>query len=157
MKNKLMKILAIVTLIVALPIVAAFDGKVAKENDLQVKGLKDIAEVENEIKERVPETYAIAEEKVQPIRNRYLLWTRDGRHIMWGNYGNGFFIGEDNNDKRAWGIYGKKIFAGFYDGEFFWGKYSGGRWTAYGLFGLERSSGRFVLFRNLPTAEAVTN
>jgi hypothetical protein len=65
---------------------------------------------------------------------------------MWGSYGNGRFVGTDNLGKRCWGIYGKGIFAGFYAGEFFWGKYDGGKWKAEYLFGLENSSGAYVLF-----------
>jgi hypothetical protein len=61
-------------------------------------------------------------------------------------YGNGRFVGTDNLGKRCWGIYGRGVFAGFYDGEFFWGKYGNGAWKAQYLFGLENSYGKYVTF-----------
>ena len=67
---------------------------------------------------------------------------------MWGTSGNGIFVGTDNLGKRYWEIYGNGIFAGFYDGEFFWGRYSNGAWKAQYLFGLRYSYGKHVLFRN---------
>lgn len=142
--------LLVAMLIVALPIVSAFDAKTANLEDRQL--YKDLRKEDPEalevLKEKVPETYELTAESIVPVRHRYLLWTHDGQHIMWGNYGNGYFIGEDNSDKTAWGIYGKHVFAGFYDGEFFWGFYRGGKWKAYGLFGLEESNGKYILFRN---------
>jgi hypothetical protein len=74
------------------------------------------------------------------------MYTLDGVHIMWGIYGNGRFVGTDNNGKRCWGIYGQGVFAGFYDGEFFWGKYCNSDWKAEYLFGLRYSQGKYVLF-----------
>ncbi len=65
---------------------------------------------------------------------------------MWGFVGKGYFVGTDNQGKRCWGIYDKGIFAGFYDGEFFWGNYRGGNWKAEGLFGLNSSHGKYILF-----------
>ena len=125
--------------------VVALDGKVAKANDLKAK---EVEAMSDEVLEKIPVTYEDTEASIVPIRHRYLLYTRDGAHIMWGTYGNGFFVGEDNLDKRAWGIYGKNVFAGFYDGDFFWGKYRSRTWKAEGLFGLDSSSGKYVLFRN---------
>lgn len=104
----------------------------------------------DELREQIPQTYKLAQESMsdapQLIYTRFLMWTDDGRHIMWGTRANGYFVGHDNLGKTAWGIYNTKIFAGFYDGEFFYGRYSRGRWVAYGLFGLEKSGGIFVLF-----------
>lgn len=68
------------------------------------------------------------------MRARFLMWTYDGVHIMWGFCGNGRFTGTDNLGNHCWGIYGKGVFAGFYEGEFFWGRYSNGTWKAQGLF-----------------------
>jgi hypothetical protein len=103
-------------------------------------------EAKEQLKELVPETPEEAERIIYPIRRRFLMWTCDGEHIMWGIFGNGRFVGTDNLGKRCWGIYGKGIFAGFYDGEFFWGKYDNGTWKAEYLFGLEYSRGKYVLF-----------
>ncbi len=93
-----------------------------------------------------PETYEEAEASILPIRSRFILWTGNGAHVMWGSYGNGRFVGTDNLGKRCWGIYGKGIFAGFYDGDFFYGKYENGNWKAQYLFGLENSRGEYKLF-----------
>ena len=105
------------------------------------------------LKSLIPETPEKAITAIYPSRTRFLLWTNDGLHIMWGTYGNGVFIGTDNLGKRCWGIYGRGIFAGFYDGQFFWGRYSNGAWRARYLFGLEYSYGKYVLFRS-PTLSA---
>jgi len=94
----------------------------------------------------IPNTPEEAETAICPARNRFILWTHDGAHVLWGIYGNGRFSGTDNLGKRCWGIYGNGIFAGFYDGEFFWGKYSNGAWKAQYLFGLRYSYGKYVLF-----------
>ncbi|UCF44849.1 MAG: hypothetical protein JSW44_03535 [Candidatus Bathyarchaeota archaeon] len=104
------------------------------------------AEDKEQLKELAPATLEEAERSIYPIRRRFLMWTYDGVHIMWGVYGNGRFVGTDNLGKRCWGIYGKGIFAGFYDGDFFWGKYCNGTWKAEYLFGLANSRGRYVLF-----------
>ena len=103
-------------------------------------------ENKEQLKELAPATPEDAEESIYPVRRRFLLWTNDGIHIMWGIYGNDRFVGTDNLGKRCWGIYGKGIFAGFYDGEFFWGKYCNGSWKAEYLFGLDYSRGSYVLF-----------
>jgi len=99
-----------------------------------------------QLKELAPATIEEAENSIYPVRRRFLLYTNDGMHIMWGIYGNGRFVGTDNFGKRCWGIYGKGVFAGFYDGEFFWGKYCNGSWKAEYLFGLEQCRGKYVLF-----------
>ena len=99
-----------------------------------------------QLKEVAPATLEEAERNIYPIRNRFLLWTSDGVHIMWGICGNSRFVGTDNLGKRCWGIYGKGVFAGFYDGDFFWGEYSNGLWKAEYLFGLDNSRGNYVLF-----------
>lgn len=104
------------------------------------------AEDKEQLKELTPQTPEDAERSIYPIRSRFLMWTHDGVHIMWGVYGNGRFAGTDNLGKRCWGVYGKGIFAGFYDGKFFWGKYENGAWKAEYLFDLEHSHGKYVLF-----------
>jgi hypothetical protein len=65
---------------------------------------------------------------------------------MWGRFGGHIFIGTDNLGKRAWGIYGDGYFAGFYDGQFFWGKYYNSYWKAQDLFGLQFSRGRYITY-----------
>jgi len=104
------------------------------------------AENTEQLKELSPATPEDAERSIYPVRRRFLMYTNDGMHIMWGIYGNGRFVGTDNLGKRCWGIYGKGIFAGFYDGEFFWGKYCNGSWKAEYLFGLNHCCGSYVLF-----------
>ena len=104
------------------------------------------AENTEQLRELAPATPEEAERNIYPVRSRFLMWTGDGVHVMWGIYGNGRFVGTDNMGKRCWGIYGKGVFAGFYDGEFFWGKYCNGSWKAEYLFGLEYCRGKYVLF-----------
>jgi len=110
------------------------------------------------LKELVPETYEEVEAEVLPLprRTRFLLYTHDGKHIMWGNVGNGRFFGQDNLGKRCWGIYGKGFFAGFYNGEFFWGRYRDGNWKAEGLFGANYAHGEYILFPTVNIAPAIT-
>lgn len=108
--------------------------------------LPEQADDKEQLKELAPATPEEAERSIYPIRRRFLMWTNDGAHIMWGIYGNGRFVGTDNLGKRCWGIYGKGIFAGFYNGEFFWGKYDNGAWKAEYLFDLEYCYGSYVLF-----------
>lgn len=103
--------------------------------------------------ELAPGSYEEAQASIRPARNRFILWTGNGVHVMWGFYGNGRFVGTDNNGKRCWGIYGKGVFAGFYDGDFFYGKYEAGKWNAQYLFGLENSRGEYKLFPS-PTLTA---
>ena len=109
-----------------------------------------------QLKKLVPTTLAEAEASILPVRRRFLMWTYDGVHIMWGTFGNGRFVGTDNLGKRCWGIYGRGIFAGFYDGQFFWGKYNNGAWKAQYLFGLAYSGGKYLTFPQLkPTVASV--
>jgi hypothetical protein len=109
------------------------------------------------MKEELPRTLQEAQIIMPNVRTRYLLYTNDGVHIMWGVFGNGHFIGADNQGKSCWGIYGQGIFAGFYDGQFFWGKYSNtGTWKAEFLFGLRVSEGKYVVFPS-PIASVTTN
>ena len=119
--------------------------------DSTVSTVISLEQAENleKLKELTPNTLEEAERSIYPVRHRFLLWTYDGLHIMWGVYGNGRFVGTDNLGKRCWGIYGRGVFAGFYDGEFFCGKYYNGAWKAEYLFGLEYSRGEYVLFPQL--------
>jgi hypothetical protein len=140
MKTQLFGIAMI--MVMALPFASAFDGN-ALASDI------DIRDGEAKLKEMIPATLEDAEANIAPIKNRYLLWTRDGRHIMWGTYGRGYLTGKDNLGKHAWGIYGSTVFAGFYDGRFFYGWYRGGQWKAHGLFHLRSAYGNYVLFPGL--------
>lgn len=101
------------------------------------------------LKQTVPETFEEANDVVARTRHRFLLYTHDGVHVMWGFYGNGHFTGRDNHDVRTWGIYGKGVFAGFYGGEFFYGRYREGQWSAVDLFGEASTHGSYVLFPGL--------
>ncbi len=118
----------------------------------------EVIDVEK-LKEIVPKTYEETDAQLSTTRTRFLLYTHDGKHIMWGYVGNGFFVGQDNLGKRCWGIYGNGVFAGFYDGDFFWGRYRNGNWKAVGLFGENYSHGKYVLFPliepELATAETI--
>ena len=114
--------------------------------DVSIAISPEQAENEEQLKELAPPTLEEAESNIYPIRRRFLMWTHDGVHIIWGVFGNGRFVGTDNLGKRCWGIYGRGIFAGFYDGKFFWGKYYNGAWKAEYLFNLEHSQGKYVLF-----------
>jgi len=128
----------------------------------EVEELPEIDAVENleeteveDLEESVPETYEETDSRICQ-RTRFLLYTHDGKHIMWGFVGNGYFVGKDNLGKRCWGIYGKGIFAGFYDGEFFWGKYRCGNWKAEGLFGENYTHGKYILFPEINIEPAIT-
>jgi len=96
------------------------------------------------LRRMMPEDLKKAESQVRPLTNRYLMWTHNLKHIMWGYYRNGFFVGTDNHGKRSFGIYGNGFFAGFYGEEFFWGRYRSGYWRAENLFGKEKTCGRYV-------------
>lgn len=117
---------------------------------------EDLEETDVEdLKERVPETYEETDSLIRQ-RTRFLMYTHDGKHIMWGFVGNGYFVGQDNLGKRCWGIYGKGVFAGFYDGDFFWGKYRCGNWKATGLFGQNYTHGKYILFPTTNIEPAIT-
>ena len=122
----------------------ASKAEITANSDIAISA--EQAEDEQQLKELVPATPEEAEKNILPVRTRYLMWTHDGVHIMWGVFGKGRFVGTDNLGKRCWGIYGRGVFAGFYDGEFFWGKYENGAWKAQYLFGLENSYGKYVTF-----------
>ena len=83
------------------------------ETDVEISPeiIDDIDKLEN----LAPKTYEEAEQSIYPVRNRFIMWTGNGVHVMWGFYGNGRLVGTDNLGKRCWGIYGKGVFAGFYD------------------------------------------
>jgi len=99
------------------------------------------------LKEKIPGEKVVLEElDAIEIPRRFILWTHDGKSVMWGTYGNGYFRGKDNHGKYTWGIYGRSVFAGFYNGKFFWGHYRRGFWKAEGLFGLNAAHGRYVTF-----------
>jgi hypothetical protein len=121
--------------------------------EIDVENLEEM-QVEN-LKEMMLGTYEETDAQICR-RTRFLLYTHDGKHIMWGFVGNGYFVGQDNLGKRCWGIYGKGVFAGFYDGEFFWGKYCCGNWKAVGLFGENYTHGKYILFPTTNITPAIT-
>ncbi len=102
-------------------------------------------ELLNKLFNKIPRNYSIAKEKIV-FKNRFLLYTSDGKHVMWGIFGRGYFYGKDNNGNYSWGIYTKSIFTGFYNGTLFWGRYRNGRWKSSGLFGLKRAYGKYIVF-----------
>lgn len=87
--------------------------------------------------------------ELEDVKGRFIMYTHDGMHILWGNIGNGHFVGQDDTGAEIWGIYENHKFAGFKDGELFYGSYRGGHkggfWKAFNLYD-EESFGRFVLF-----------
>ncbi len=103
---------------------------VQKLNTVAIEISPEIVDDVTSLVDLAPETYEEAKANILPIRSRFILWTGNGAHVMWGSYGNGRFVGTDNLGKRCRGIYGKGIFAGFYDGNFFYGKYENGNWKA---------------------------
>jgi len=122
------------------------EPEVVSGNQLEDVVYDDLEEMEvDELKKTVLETYDETDDLII-TRVRFLLYTRDGEHVMWGYVGNGYFVGQDNHGNNCWGIYGRNMFAGFYDGEFFWGKYRCGNWKAIGLFGENYSFGKYILF-----------
>jgi hypothetical protein len=126
---------------------------VEEPEEIDVENLEE-TDVED-LKERVPGTYEETNSRICK-RIRFLLYTHDGKHIMWGFVGSGYFVGQDNLGKRCWGIYGNGVFAGFYDGEFFWGKYRCGNWKATGLFGENYTHGKYILFPTTNITPAIT-
>ena len=121
-------------------------------NEVEEKPEIDVAR----LRETVPKTYEETDAQLSTQRTRFLLYTHDGKHVMWGFVGNGYFVGKDNLGKRCWGIYGKGVFAGFYNGEFFWGRYRSGNWKAVGLFGVNSSHGKYILFPTTDIVPAIT-
>jgi hypothetical protein len=113
----------------------------------QVSPSIEMPEEVEKLREAIPNSYKATEAAVGPLRNKFLMWTYNLKNIMWGHYGNIYFVGQDNQGKRAWGIYGDGIFAGIYDGDFFWGFYRSGRWRAFRLFGKTQTYGRYLTAR----------
>jgi len=138
-KQYLMSTVLVATMILGIMAVNAFDDTTTNINQITPK-------ITEKMKEMIPKTFEETDALIVPIRNRFLMWTNDGRHIMWGFYGNGYFSGTDDLGKKAWGIYGKGIFAGFYDGQFFYGMYRNGNWKAMYLFNEKITHGRYITF-----------
>jgi len=137
-KQYLVSTALVATLILGIMTVNAFDDA-TNMNKISSKGVE-------KLKQSIPETFEKTDALITPIRNRFLLWTNDGKHIMWGFYGNGYFSGTDTLGKKSWGIYGKGVFAGFYDGNFFYGMYRNNNWKAMYLFNEKITNGKFVTF-----------
>lgn len=158
--QKTMAVILLSTLIFSMASVVALERTRTSDVNLEIateeftdlrKGNLD----EEALVEIIPETYELVEAEITEITDivprRFILWTHDGENVMWGQYGRNHFVGEDNNGKKAWGIYYNGFFAGFYDGDFFHGKYTRSRWKAVGLFGEEESHGGFLTFPRKPT------
>lgn len=154
-KHKILTV-ALAVLVLGILMTNLVLGTISSQNEKQEAEEAFAFDIEDELeilKDQLPTTLEETTAEIYPIRHRFLMWTRNGAHIMWGFYGNGKFVGTDNSEKRCWGIYGKGIFAGFYDGEFFWGRYHNGTWKAQYLFDLKYSSGRYILFPRITSAE----
>jgi len=150
MKKTIIGVIVLLTLIlgvISVSAAVAINGKNAKSASLK-EAITE--EKKAELKAEIPESYEKVEKEIAeavPIPRRFLMYTRDGKNIMWGTMGGGYFIGQDNLGKKAWGIYHGGVFAGFYDeDDFFVGKYRRGRWKAENLFNKKYSAGRYVLF-----------
>lgn len=143
--KKVAYILLAALLIMTLPTALALDTE--SSITLTLKDVRNKEKLMDKIPANLSEVDIAISKTVQP--NRFLLYTNDGKNVMWGLVANGYFRGKDNHNKYTWGIYGQNVFAGFYDGEFFWGKYRNGRWIAHGLFGLKNARGKFVVFPQL--------
>lgn len=150
MKVNILAMMLIGILLMSIVLVAAFDNKATEEikantGELKIRNLDKVDE--DSLKKLVPTEIEVKEivDAVE-IPRRFILWTHDGKNVMWGKYGDNYFAGEDNNGKKAWGIYYKGSFAGFYDDHFFYGKYRGHRWKARGLFGMRSCHGEFRTF-----------
>jgi len=158
MKKAIMAIVLLLVLIVGIVGVSAASMKVAANKNTANKAvLKEAitAEEKAELKAETPDSYEKVEKEIEKvvIPRRFLMYTNDGKNIMWGTMGRGYFIGEDNLGNKAWGIYHGGTFAGFYDGnDFFVGKYNRGRWKAENLFNRNYSAGKYVLFPFLTAA-----
>ena len=136
-----------VLLIVALPMALAFEGQTTNAVSLTVKDIQNRAQ----LLERLPSTIDEVDANILPTRqSRFILYTKDGQDVMWGAFSDGYFRGQDNHGKYTWGIYGQNVFAGLYEGKFFWGKYRNGNWKAYGLFDKKQVSGKFIVFPSTP-------
>jgi hypothetical protein len=122
----------------------------------QVGEIPEITVDVEELESLVPRTYEEVDAQLIPQRTRFLMYSHDGKHIMWGFVGNNYFVGKDNLAKRCWGIYGKGVFAGFYDGEFFWGRYWNGNWKAEGLFGEKYTYGKYIIFPTINLEPSIT-
>ena len=150
MKTNILAVMLIGVFLLSMVSITALDTRVNKEikaevSSLKIRNLNNVDEVS--LKRIIPEEQiAIDAVNIAPRIRRFILWTNDGKNVMWGKYGNHHFYGEDNNGKKTWGIYYRGSFAGFYDGEFFYGRYSRDKWKARGLFGLNYSNGGFKTF-----------
>ena len=141
MRKAILNLVLAAILVMALPMAFAFDSNA-----------KDISEKEIREKEglldRIPKTAEETEKmmSILPRQDRFILYTNDGKDIMWGTFADGYFRGLDNHGKNTWGIYTKTVFAGFYEGEFFYGRYRNGSWKAFGLLDKKTSSGKYLVF-----------
>lgn len=98
-----------------------------------------------QLREKLYSSFKEAESRIKYPSDRFLLWTHDLRHVMWGHYQNNIFVGQDNLGRKAWGIYGNGYFVGRYgETTFFWGRYQEGFWKAKGLFDEEESWGKYL-------------
>ncbi len=72
-----------------------------QNNDNSIVISPEQADDKEQLKELAPATPEEAERSIYQIRRRFLMWTNDGVHVMWGIYGNGRFVGTYNLGKRC--------------------------------------------------------
>ena len=140
-RKRLLPTVLVATVLLSATFAAALDNRIKLKTEIDKLWSKPEA-----IKQLVPATFEEVDAKIVPIKTRFLMWTKNGVHVMWGQYGNGFFTGTDDLGVKVRGIYGRSVFAGFYNGEFFYGRYNNGNWMAIGLFGEKISTGKYVTF-----------
>ncbi len=148
MKVNLLAIMLVGIFLFSTMLVVAFEDTTTKEKSIAKLEIADVDIVDEEsIQELVPSEKEVTT-MIDRLRvpKRFILWTHDGKNVMWGKYGNGYFTGKDNNGKKAWGIYYDGSFAGYYDDHFFYGRYNDHRWKARGIFGMRSSYGGFKTF-----------
>ncbi len=121
-------------------------GTNSLKNALSGVDLEDSDAVHEAVKNYLPASYEETETSITDTGDNFILWTNDGKNVLWGKYRNNKFVGLDSNGMKAWGIYYKGFFAGFYGEKFFHGRYRGHNWAAFGLFGQERNFGKYVTF-----------
>lgn len=155
MKTKTKKLMAVILasfVILSMASVAAIESTTGIDVNSLAEAIVNVNfensdEVYNAVKSYLPVSYEQTESSLQNVlTRRFILWTHDGVHVMWGKYGRYVFVGEDNEGVKVWGIYHRGFFAGFYGDKFFYGRYHNNRWKAVGLFGEDFSYGGFLTF-----------
>ena len=67
--------------------------KTAQHLENKVTLPTDLPDEVEQLRERLPSTFKEAESRIKHPSNRFLLWTFDLRHVMWGQYQSNIFLG----------------------------------------------------------------